>query len=63
MKGVVDSLGIKHWSACNREVKFLNNEIFLEGYTREMRDMGFLSSVMGFMIYSRGTQVKTNTLI
>ncbi|KAM3358719.1 hypothetical protein P3S68_021652 [Capsicum galapagoense] len=51
LKRVLDYLGIKRWSACNKEVKFLDNEIFLEGNT----DMGLLSSLMGFMIYCWGT--------
>ncbi|PHT67458.1 hypothetical protein T459_26945 [Capsicum annuum] len=51
LKRVLDYLGIKCWSACNKEVKFLDNEIFSEGNT----DMGLLSSLMGFMIYCRGT--------
>lgn len=55
LKRVLDYLGIKRWSACNREVKFLDNEIFLEGNTGEKRDMGILSSLMGFLIYCRGT--------
>ncbi|KAK6789021.1 hypothetical protein RDI58_012820 [Solanum bulbocastanum] len=55
LKRVLDYLGIKRWSACNREVKFLDNEMFLEGNTEEKRDMGILSSLMGFMIYCRGT--------
>lgn len=58
VKRVLDYLGIKRWSACNREVKFLDNEIFLEGNTEEKRDMGMLSSLMGFMIYCRGTLLK-----
>ncbi|XP_015074985.1 U-box domain-containing protein 18 [Solanum pennellii] len=55
LKRVLDYLGIKRWSACNREVKFLDNEMLLEGNTEEKRDMGILSSLMGFMIYCRGT--------
>ncbi|XP_055810282.1 U-box domain-containing protein 19-like [Solanum dulcamara] len=55
LKRVLDYLGIKRWSACNREVKFLDNEIFLEGNTGEKRDMGILSNLMGFLIYCRGT--------
>ncbi|KAF3643881.1 putative equilibrative nucleotide transporter 1-like [Capsicum annuum] len=51
LKRVLDYLGIKYWSACNKEVKFLDNEIFSEGNA----DMGLLSSLMGFMIYCRGT--------
>ncbi|PHT33511.1 hypothetical protein CQW23_25311 [Capsicum baccatum] len=51
LKRVLDYLGIKRWSACNKEVKFLDNEIFSEGNT----DMGLLSSLMGFMIYCRET--------
>lgn len=30
LKGIFDSLGIKRWGACNREAKFLDNEIFLK---------------------------------
>ncbi|KAJ8569812.1 hypothetical protein K7X08_006389 [Anisodus acutangulus] len=55
LKGVLDYLGIKHWGECNREVKFLDNEIYLEGNTVEKREMGILSSLMGFMIYCRET--------
>ncbi|XP_059316537.1 U-box domain-containing protein 18-like [Lycium ferocissimum] len=55
LKRVLDYLGIKHWGEGNREVKFLDNEILLEGNTKEKRDMGILSSLMGFMIYCRGT--------
>lgn len=55
LKRVLDYLGIKRWGECNREVKFLDTEIGLEGNTMEKRDMGILSSLMGFMIYCRGT--------
>ncbi|XP_016466156.2 U-box domain-containing protein 18-like [Nicotiana tabacum] len=55
LKRVLDYLGIKRWGECNREVKFLDTEIGLEGNTMEKRDMGLLSSLMGFMIYCRGT--------
>ncbi|CAN4124228.1 unnamed protein product [Withania somnifera] len=55
LKRVLDYLAIKRWSTCNREVKFLDNEIFLEENTGEKRDLGLLSSLMGFMIYCSGT--------
>ncbi|KAJ8548410.1 hypothetical protein K7X08_030879 [Anisodus acutangulus] len=63
LKRVLDYLRIKHWGECNREVKFLDNEIYLEGNTMEKREMGILSSLMGFMIYCRGTlfEVLDNT--
>ncbi|OIT04123.1 PREDICTED: U-box domain-containing protein 18-like [Nicotiana attenuata] len=55
LKRVLEYLGIRSWGECNREFKFLDTEIGLEGNTMEKRDMGILSSLMGFMIYCRGT--------
>lgn len=55
LKRVLDYLGIKSWGECNREVKFLDAEIGLKGNTMEKGDIGFLSILMGFMIYFRGT--------
>ncbi|KAB1207916.1 U-box domain-containing protein 19 [Morella rubra] len=50
---VLDYLGIRGWGTCNKEVKFLDSEIALERMDKEKREVGFLSSLMGFMCYCR----------
>ncbi|KAG8641749.1 U-box domain-containing protein 19 [Manihot esculenta] len=54
IKRVLDSIGVKKWSDCNKEVKLLDAEIGLDYSNEEKRrEMPFLSSLMGFMSYSR----------
>uniref|UniRef100_A0A2N9GFX7 RING-type E3 ubiquitin transferase n=1 Tax=Fagus sylvatica TaxID=28930 RepID=A0A2N9GFX7_FAGSY len=53
LKRVLGYLGIKTWSECNKEVKFLDSEIALECTNDEMRKLGFLTSLMSFMSYCR----------
>ncbi|CAI9775391.1 unnamed protein product [Fraxinus pennsylvanica] len=55
LMGVLEYLGIRSWAECNKEVKFLEGEIGQECLTSEKRDVGFLSSLMAFMIYCRCT--------
>lgn len=55
LMGVLEYLGIRSWAECNKEVKFLEGEIGQECLTAEKRDVGFLSSLMAFMIYCRCT--------
>ncbi|CAK9137782.1 unnamed protein product [Ilex paraguariensis] len=55
LKWVLGNLGIRSWSESNKEVKFFDSEIGLEWLTTEKRDVGILSSLMGFMIYCRCT--------
>lgn len=50
---VVTYLGIRSWSECHKEVKFLESEIALESMKEEKREVGFLNSLMGFMCYCR----------
>ncbi|KAL2559736.1 U-box domain-containing protein 19 [Forsythia ovata] len=52
---VLEYLGIQSWTECNKEVKFLEGEIVQECLSDEKRDVGFLSSLMAFMIYCRCT--------
>ncbi|KAK1420012.1 hypothetical protein QVD17_29514 [Tagetes erecta] len=52
LKRVLDYLGISSWSECNKEIKFLDNEI---ASTTKKSDLGILYSLMGLMIYARCT--------
>ncbi|KAK4790979.1 hypothetical protein SAY86_031392 [Trapa natans] len=52
---VLDSIGVRSWSECNGEIRFLESEIALEN-SREVeraREMELLSSLMGIMSYCR----------
>ena len=53
LRWVLDYLGIRKWSACNKEVKFLDSEIELENLNDEKKELGLLSSLMGFVCYCR----------
>ncbi|XP_059649011.1 U-box domain-containing protein 19-like [Cornus florida] len=53
LRWVLDYLGVRSWVECDREIKFLDNEIGLEYLTAEKRELGFLNSVMSFMSYCR----------
>lgn len=55
LERVLDYLGISSWSECNKEIKFLDNEIGLEISTTKKSDLGILYSLMGLMIYTRCT--------
>ncbi|KAL2233612.1 UNVERIFIED_CONTAM: U-box domain-containing protein 19 [Sesamum indicum] len=55
LERVLEHLGIRSWSECNKEVKFLESEIGQEYLTAEKREVGFLSCLMAFMIYCRCT--------
>ncbi|KAG9152036.1 hypothetical protein Leryth_002287 [Lithospermum erythrorhizon] len=55
LKWILGYLGISNWSECNKEVKFLENEISLELLKDGIKEVLFLSSLMGFMIYCRCT--------
>ncbi|XP_057948918.1 U-box domain-containing protein 19-like [Malania oleifera] len=52
LKWVLDRLGIRSWSDCEKEIKFLDSEIALE-LTNAEKEVTFLSSLMGFMTYCR----------
>ncbi|KAK1381482.1 RING-type E3 ubiquitin transferase [Heracleum sosnowskyi] len=53
LRCVVEYLGIKKWSHCDQEIKFLESEILLESETTGKKDLGLLSSLMGLMTYFR----------
>ncbi|TKY69850.1 U-box domain-containing protein 19 [Spatholobus suberectus] len=53
LKWVLEYIGVKKWSECNKEVKFLEGEIGFEWLNEGKRKVGFLSSLMGFMSYCR----------
>ncbi|XWS60716.1 hypothetical protein CRYUN_Cryun07bG0059600 [Craigia yunnanensis] len=54
LKWVLDYLEIKSWSDCNKEIKFLEEEISSQCVDGEEREVPFLSSLLGFMSYCRG---------
>ncbi|XP_021809785.1 U-box domain-containing protein 18 [Prunus avium] len=53
LKWVLEYLGIRKWSNCEKQVKFLDSEIGVENLTEEKREAGFLSSLKGLMCYCR----------
>ncbi|KAG8366163.1 hypothetical protein BUALT_Bualt17G0048100 [Buddleja alternifolia] len=55
LKRILDYLRIERWIECNREIRFLESEIGEENLGAEKRDLGFLSSLMAFLIYCRCT--------
>ncbi|KAK7291642.1 hypothetical protein RIF29_06949 [Crotalaria pallida] len=50
MQGILNYLGIKTWADCNKEIKFLEDEIALDC---DEREVPLLSSLVGFMSYAR----------
>lgn len=54
LRWVLDRLEIRSWSECQKEIKFLESEAGIEQLTSEKRDLGLLSSLIGFMTYCRG---------
>lgn len=59
VKRVLDHLGIGSWSECNMEIKFLEEEIGFEHSDCDEREVHFLSSLVGFLSYSRGVIFET----
>lgn len=54
MNEILDYLKIKTWNDCDREIKFLENEIsFLEDKNCDEREVPLLSSLIGFLSYCR----------
>lgn len=51
---VVNYLGIKSWNDCNKEIKFLDEEINLCSSNGELKELTLLSNLMAFMCYCRG---------
>ncbi|CAN1310973.1 U-box domain-containing protein 19 [Linum perenne] len=54
MRRVMDYIGVKRWSDCYNEVKFLDSEIELQFSNQDMKlESELLSSLLGFMSYTR----------
>uniref|UniRef100_A0A9I9D2F9 RING-type E3 ubiquitin transferase n=3 Tax=Cucumis melo TaxID=3656 RepID=A0A9I9D2F9_CUCME len=53
IKRVLDYIGVKSWSLCNKEVKFLDSEIEFEWSNQDKTEVSFLSNSMGLMNYCR----------
>ncbi|PON98933.1 Beta-catenin [Trema orientale] len=53
LKWVLDYLGIRRWSSCNKEVKFLDSEMELENLNDEKKQLDMLSSLLGLVCYCR----------
>ncbi|XP_023525988.1 U-box domain-containing protein 19-like [Cucurbita pepo subsp. pepo] len=53
IKRFLDYIGIKTWSLCNKEVKFLESEIEIEWSAHEKLEFSFLSKLIGLMNYCR----------
>ncbi|XP_009363533.2 U-box domain-containing protein 19 [Pyrus x bretschneideri] len=53
LKRVLEFLGIRKWSKCEKQVKFLDSEIVLENLSEEKREVALLSSLKGLMCYCR----------
>ncbi|TQD81346.1 hypothetical protein C1H46_033064 [Malus baccata] len=53
LKRVLEFLGIRKWSKCEKQVKFLDSENGLENLSEEKRDVALLSSLKGLMCYCR----------
>ncbi|CAL0311907.1 unnamed protein product [Lupinus luteus] len=53
VRWVLDHIGVRTWSECNKEVKFLDSEIGFEGFNEGSRKVGFLCSLMALMSYCR----------
>ncbi|XP_010271953.1 PREDICTED: U-box domain-containing protein 19-like [Nelumbo nucifera] len=53
VRRILDHLEVRSWNECSNEAKFLDEEISLEAYNGDEREIVPLSSLMGFMIYCR----------
>ncbi|CAN0892917.1 U-box domain-containing protein 19 [Linum grandiflorum] len=54
IKRLMDYIGVKKWSDCHKEVKFLDSEIEFQFSNQDMKlESELLSSLLGFMNYSR----------
>ncbi|XP_026459265.1 U-box domain-containing protein 19-like [Papaver somniferum] len=53
LKRVLDYLNIRSWNQCNKEIKFLEEEISTARARGENREVDFLRNLIAFVIYSR----------
>lgn len=54
LKRVLDYLKIRSWADCNKEIKFLEDQNGFESSDCDLREVPFLSSLVGLMSYCRG---------
>lgn len=59
MRGILDYLEIKSWNDCNREIKFLEDEVSFSECREREREVPLLSSLVGFLSYCRGVIFET----
>ncbi|KAJ6760674.1 U BOX DOMAIN-CONTAINING [Salix purpurea] len=59
MKRVLDHLEIRNWNDCNKEIKFLEEQIDFQYSGCDGREAPFLSSLLGLMNYCRGVIFET----
>ncbi|KAJ6676707.1 U BOX DOMAIN-CONTAINING [Salix viminalis] len=59
MKRVLDHLEIRNWNDCNKEIKFLEEQIDFQYSDCDEREAPFLSSLLGLMNYCRGVIFET----
>ncbi|KAG6753079.1 hypothetical protein POTOM_043123 [Populus tomentosa] len=59
MKRVLDNLEIRNWNDCNKEIKFLEEQIGFQCSDCDEREVPFLSSLLGLMSYCRGVIFET----
>ncbi|KAH8486984.1 hypothetical protein H0E87_025824 [Populus deltoides] len=59
MKRVLDHLEIRNWNDCNKEIKFLEEQIDFQCSDCKEREVPFLSSLLGLMSYCRGVIFET----
>ncbi|KAI3991655.1 hypothetical protein MKX01_038053 [Papaver californicum] len=53
LKRVLDHLNIRSWNQCNKEIKFLEEEITTARNRGENREVDFLTNLIVFVLYSR----------
>ncbi|KAJ6760671.1 hypothetical protein OIU79_025501 [Salix purpurea] len=59
IKRVLDHLEIRNWNDCNKEIKFLEEQIDFQYSGCDGREAPFLSSLLGLMNYCRGVIFET----
>ncbi|XP_061354100.1 U-box domain-containing protein 19-like isoform X2 [Gastrolobium bilobum] len=59
MQGIMNYLEIKTWKDCNKEIKFLEDEISFRCCDCDEREVPLLSSLVGFLCYCRAVIFET----
>ncbi|XP_028790890.1 U-box domain-containing protein 19-like [Neltuma alba] len=53
MKRTLNYLGIKNWNDCNKEIKFLEDEVNFNSSEGDEGEVPFLSNLVGYLCYCR----------